>query len=279
MSRRLGAYVPLYESYDDDDAILALSIPAELLFLRILAAAKRANADGYLTERQVAKAAHKFRKIGPLLAEIVGEQLLEPADGGYVVRSWLKWNKSADDLGRLRAQDRERKEAAAKKKAALLAESQRIPDGIPPESERKPSGTEPTSERNPSSRAPARAAAEQDRTELDLTGQDRDPPGAALTRAADSQTLIADWISGYEHRPPTRFVSQVGQQVKSLLEEGMQPQYVAAALSKLRDKGCHPTVLPSLVAEAISSQPSKARDFKSEQTEHALTGFLARGAM
>jgi hypothetical protein len=112
-SKNLGPYAPLSATYYRDDAILEAGERAEVLFARGLAFSSDGNADGFITDRQltmvigiglsgVVKRAEALVQVG----------LWERVDGGYNVRSWLKWNKSATELGRVRKQDRERKAAA-----------------------------------------------------------------------------------------------------------------------------------------------------------------------
>jgi hypothetical protein len=113
--RRRGAYAPLAATYFMDDDVMEAGEEAELLYVRGLAfCAGNPASDGYITDKQVA------RVVGAgmaLLAEriqaLVSVGLWERLPGGYAVRSWLKWNKSAEELGRHRARDRDRKSASS----------------------------------------------------------------------------------------------------------------------------------------------------------------------
>lgn len=186
MSKRLGEYVPLSATYADDDAILCLSPLAELLYIRGLALAAKLNADGYLTEAQVMhRAALRLgsdQKVKRLVDELITGGLWLRESGGYVIRGWLKWNKSAEDLGRERAKDRDRKRAqrheeAGEEPLALPGEQSHVqPEsgtcppghtadsggtdgGVRADSRQSPNGVPPVSSRSPASRAPARAGA------------------------------------------------------------------------------------------------------------------------
>lgn len=156
MSRRLGEYVPLSVDYADDDAVIACTPYAELLFIRCLALARRLRSDGYLTDAQVVhRAAQRIgppRRIRVLIAELVTQGLLERQDGGYVIRAWLKWNKSADELGRELARDRARKRS---ERADVPLESSGIPTGVQSES----GSVQQESDGIPPSHAPARVGA------------------------------------------------------------------------------------------------------------------------
>jgi HNH endonuclease len=116
MARRgIGEYVPLSVSYMDDDALLGCSPLAELLYVRMLAVAGRMPTDGYLTLPQIEHRAGARlgtpAKVRALLKELVAAGPVEEVDGGYAIRAWLKWNKSAEELGREKSRDRDRKAA------------------------------------------------------------------------------------------------------------------------------------------------------------------------
>src|SRR5260221_4806219 len=142
VSRRLGEYVPLSVDYADDDAVIACTPMAELLFIRCLALARRLRSDGYLTESQlINRAATKLgprRRARALADELVSAGLLERLDGGFVVRSWLKWNKSADELGRDRAKDRDRKRSDRQDAESVQADNEPNPGRHRTESEGHP---------------------------------------------------------------------------------------------------------------------------------------------
>jgi hypothetical protein len=164
VSRRHGEYVPLSTTYADDDAILSSSPLAELLFVRGLALAGQIASDGYLTEAQVVHRAARGlgaeKKIRALAAELVAQGLWQQHDGGYVIRAWLKWNKSADELGRERAKDRDRKRAERHcPEPGSDPESDGSPGLVQPDSDRTPGGQAAESGGSPGSHAPARGGA------------------------------------------------------------------------------------------------------------------------
>jgi hypothetical protein len=188
VSRKLGEYIPLSVNYADDDAILACSPMAELLFIRCLALAGQLRSDGFLSDTQIIQRAARGlgsqRRIRVLITELVTNGPLERQDGGYVIRAWLKWNKSTDELGRERARDRERKRAERQTSNGVQPESGRTPDGIRLESERNPG----LSERSPASRATARARARR------AVGQGHQPE-YGTTRNDTTETPAAEVIN------------------------------------------------------------------------------------
>lgn len=108
-TRGNGPYAPLGCTYYLDDAILAAGEKAELLFCRGLAFSSNADADGFVTERQLAAIGIGLTSIEARAESLVREGVWARLPGGYQIRSWLKWNKSAEEIGRHRKQDRDRK--------------------------------------------------------------------------------------------------------------------------------------------------------------------------
>lgn len=130
--KSLGPYTPLAASYYLDDAILEAREHAELLFVRCLSYLAAGDSDGFITELQMLHAVGVGLRAVPKRVEtLIDVGLLVRVDGGYVVRSYLKWNKSAEEIGRYRKLDRERK---ARKTGEDAPDSDRNPDGIHPDS-------------------------------------------------------------------------------------------------------------------------------------------------
>jgi hypothetical protein len=122
-----GAYVPLAAQYFMDDAILEAGPDAELLFVRCLSFLASVSSNGFITDRQVRSVVGLgLRNVPKRLTTLQEVGLLEATEGGFVVRSWTKWNKTAEEIGKLLAKDRERK---ARKDAELEANSARNPTG------------------------------------------------------------------------------------------------------------------------------------------------------
>lgn len=118
-----GSYAKLSATYYDDDAILEAGPHAELLWVRYLAFCALAPTDGYVTDRQMRiRVGRGLRDVPGRLRSLVEVGLLVAVDDGYVSRSWQKWNRSADEIGRHLANDRERK---ARKHAGKGANSGR----------------------------------------------------------------------------------------------------------------------------------------------------------
>lgn len=140
MPRRVGAYAKLLSKYASDDAIIAAGEKAELLFVRGLAFCATSDSDGYITEGQVERVVGAGMRDAKARARtLVQHGLWVAADGGYQIRSWTKIHESAEEKGRVRATDRERK------RAERASESDRSPTGHVPDSEQVPSNVTPES--------------------------------------------------------------------------------------------------------------------------------------
>ncbi|MER6307810.1 hypothetical protein ACWC2K_04510 [Streptomyces chattanoogensis] len=88
------------------------------------------------------------------------------------------------------------------------------------------------------------------------------PVGAASGPAPDTvsaKQLIGEYVAACAHRPPEKVLGHLGREVNQLLGEGIAPDHVRAGLERLRTKGLSPSVLPSLVNEAMNAtQPARA---------------------
>ncbi|MFB6859503.1 hypothetical protein ACFCZQ_07815 [Streptomyces virginiae] len=81
------------------------------------------------------------------------------------------------------------------------------------------------------------------------------PAPQSAPDTASTKHLVADYVGGHVQRPPKAVIGLVGRHVKGLLEEGFDPEVIRAALERLRFKNLHPSVLPSLVNEALNASP------------------------
>lgn len=113
MTRRLGPYAPLSATYAQDDAIIRAGEAAELLFVRGMAWCGQAHSDGFMTEAQVLTyVGAGLAKVADRIAQLVEVGLWLIEEGGYRIRSWLRWNRSEDEIEAARAADRDRKAKA-----------------------------------------------------------------------------------------------------------------------------------------------------------------------
>lgn len=117
-------HVPLDVHYADDPKIIEAGERAELLYVRGLAFAKRMNSDGVITDSQLARFGFRdARKRAEKLTEV---NLWSRIEGGYVITTWLKHNKSAAEIAQLseaRAQAGQQGGRPSQKQIALAEES------------------------------------------------------------------------------------------------------------------------------------------------------------
>jgi hypothetical protein len=120
-----GAYAPLAALYYLDDAILEAGPDAELLWLRILSfLASVPQSNGFITDRQIRTVGINLRGVPKRVTSLTEVGLLTAEPGGFAARSWLKWNRSAEEIGKTLAKDRDRK---ASKHAENEGNSERNP--------------------------------------------------------------------------------------------------------------------------------------------------------
>ena len=123
--RRNGPYAPLSAFYADDDAIATLDMAeddrTELLFVRALAyCAREPRLNGFISD--VALGAGRVLRRRPRKGEGIERNAKElhnlglwlREEDGYRIKSWGKWNRSAEEIDAARKRDRERKESVRK---------------------------------------------------------------------------------------------------------------------------------------------------------------------
>jgi hypothetical protein len=69
-------------------------------------------------------------------------------------------------------------------------------------------------------------------------------------------------------RPPAKVLSHLGSEVKQLLAEGIDPRHIRAGLERFRAKPMHPSVLPSLVNEAMNTTTGPGRPSRGAVHRH-----------
>ncbi|WP_406401995.1 hypothetical protein [Streptomyces uncialis] len=82
-------------------------------------------------------------------------------------------------------------------------------------------------------------------------GREAPAPDASSERVS-AKELVAEYVNGCHQRPPGNVISQLGRNLKALLDEGFDPKHIRPAMDRLRAKALHPSVLPSLVNEVVN---------------------------
>lgn len=83
-----------------------------------------------------------------------------------------------------------------------------------------------------------------------------EPSGrTAPATSRSAQELIGEYVANCNERPPGDVVGHLGRVTKKLLDEGIDPKYIRTGLTRFAAKPMHPSVLASLVNEAMNASP------------------------
>ncbi len=167
--KRPAPYVPLSVYYADDEAIMEAGEDAELMYVRMLAYAGRTpTTEGYVPKRVcLTRLGIAVRpELGPetspesRLERLTDTGLVAVEGDGYRLVSWLKWNRSVEEMNREQAQDRARKTPLTRR--APEQDPEDVPETGPektPESISVPSGSTEAEEKREKTCASADADA------------------------------------------------------------------------------------------------------------------------
>lgn len=121
MARKIpGEFVPLSVDLAADPAILEAGPDAELLYIRALQYAKRQRTDGLVPKPALPRLTLGLRRPTTLPKRLVDAGLWEVVEGGWRIRSWLRWNLSLEEQEARRERNRVnvQKRWAARKEAS-----------------------------------------------------------------------------------------------------------------------------------------------------------------
>lgn len=80
---------------------------------------------------------------------------------------------------------------------------------------------------------------------------------APAPETVSAKQLIGEYVAACTHRPPGGVLGHLGKEIGKLLAEGIEADHIRAGLERLRHKGLHASLLPSLVNEAMNApQPT-----------------------
>ena len=74
-------------------------------------------------------------------------------------------------------------------------------------------------------------------------------PAPRDTARDDSGAIIGEWIDTLPSRPPGRVIGQIAKEIKTMLDEGIDPDLIRAGVAEWQRKGLHPSALASIVHE------------------------------
>jgi len=171
--RKPGAYAPLYANYADDERIMEVGEDAELMYVRMLAyAARTPRTEGWISDRVVMSRLGILPRqsgngagidagtdAGSRAGLLCDVGLIERDGDGYRITSWLKWNRSVEEMDREARRDSTRKKSVTSENDGNGAGSRAgndagLPHQIPPaeavqKTDQKQVGTKPRGTRLP----------------------------------------------------------------------------------------------------------------------------------
>lgn len=183
--RRRGSFAPLSAHAYKDDALAEAGEAAELLYYRALSFAADVLRDGLVTDSQLIRlVAHGMKDARKRADRLVSVGLWVREDSGYRIRSWLKWNRSVDEIEALQRKDAGRKDIPPPDpdgdEPTPDSESERNPNGI--QSDSKRGGSDSPNGFRPHARKP------EPETETETTPKGSARSGTAVTAAAKTVT-------------------------------------------------------------------------------------------
>ncbi|MER6098399.1 hypothetical protein ABT154_21575 [Streptomyces sp. NPDC001728] len=114
-------------------------------------------------------------------------------------------------------------------------------------------------------------------TEADFVGAAEAAPEVDA-ETVSAQTIVGEWLSRVNKRPPSNVIGQTSKQIKKLLDEGIEPDDIRAGLSRWMHKGSAPSAIPSFVNEAMNAAPQPAANVFRLPTGQPLVGTDAKAA-
>ncbi|WP_327330005.1 MULTISPECIES: hypothetical protein [unclassified Streptomyces] len=83
------------------------------------------------------------------------------------------------------------------------------------------------------------------------------PTGRTAPAAGVSaKDLVGEYVAGCDERPPSDVIGHLGRITKKLLDEGIAPEHIRSGLANFAANPKHPSVLTSMVNEAMNARAS-----------------------
>jgi hypothetical protein len=76
----------------------------------------------------------------------------------------------------------------------------------------------------------------------------------APAESVSANQLVGEYIGACEQRPPSDVIGHLGRIAKKLLGEGIAPEHIRAGLANFASNPRHPSVLTSMVNEAMNAR-------------------------
>lgn len=298
--RRPGIFVPLSAYYFDDGDVMEAGEDAEVLFTRMLAyAARQPEYEGFIADQVVSSRLGIAPRTtgtvpgngtgtdagtvpgtdaGSRVGKLLDVGLLSREPGGYRIRGWLKWNKSAAEMGKERHRDRVRKSRSDKGVSGKARDSRttsrtdsRIVSRTTSRTDSHTPDTDTdtdTDKRTPSTSADA--AVEGMLTQpVEAAEKTTDDPDwehfwSIYPRRVDKRTAHRAWKAATKRADPKQIIDGASRYAQQIADAHTRPEYVK-----------HPSTW--LNADAWDNpfeKPSAPRDRRSEALDAGLSATL-----
>ena len=242
--------------------VIAAGNPAMGLWVRAGSVSASQLTDGFVPD-------HMVTTLGTVAQakKLVEVGLWDRVDGGYTFHEWDERQPRRADGEAERAAAKERMKAARdrKRKAAQEASAQvsgsrsadvrpnvsrssgevRETFGDPNPTQPNPTQPDPPKCYGPADAGPARGLA---------------VVGEIVPESPTAQSLVGEWIDHCDAKPPKQVIGQVAKHLKAMLNEGIEPERIRAALAEWNRKGLHPSTLPSVVHEVANRRAPQRRN-------------------
>lgn len=257
--------------------VVAAGNPAIGLWARAGSLCAQQLTDGFIPDHMIAAMGTTAQA-----KKLVQVGLWDRVRGGYRFHGWAERQPSKADVEAERAAAKERmREYRAKKKGVAPKADPQV-NGLGSE-EVRPNERRTNAEvldvfgdPDPSHPIPIPS---QSRPDPSLVAA-ADASGVEIVLAGDAptaQTLTAEWIDHCGERPPGRVIGQVSKELKTLLNEGIDPDRIRRALAEWNRKGLHPSTLPSVVHEIANRAPQiKGQQATDDMFDAAMARAIER---
>lgn len=226
--------------------VVAAGNPAIGLWARAGALCAQQLTDGFVPD-------HMIPALGTVAQarKLVQVGLWTRMEGGYAFHEWEERQPRKADVEAERAAAKERMRLAREKKRKAAQEANTQATGARSGSVRPNTGRSSGEVRetfgDPYPSLPYPSLPDPPRSVTDSAG------------ATSAQTLVAEWIDHCQEQPPRSVIGQVAKQIKSLLDEGIEPDRLREALAEWNRKGLHPSTLPSVVHEIANRSADRGK--------------------
>lgn len=226
--------------------VIAAGNPAMGLWVRAGSVCASQLTDGFVAD-------HMIASLGTVAQakRLVDVGLWMRTEGGYRFHEWEERQPRRSDVEAERAAAKERMRAARERKRKLAQDASPQVDGV------RSGDVRPNKSRSSGEVLETFGNPDPSLPDPSLPDPPKSVPDSAT--APSAQVFVTEWLDHCDERPPSRVVGQVAKELKAMLDEGIAPERVRAALAEWNRKGLHPSTLPSVVHEMANKRPEERR--------------------